>query len=245
MADTYELYYWHMIPGRGEFVRLVFEEAGVEYVDVARHAEEREGGGVAAVRRYMTGEAVGNPVYAPPILRVGDLVLSQTANICLFLARRFEMAPTEETRMFRANQVALTIMDVVKEAHDTHHPLGTSYYYEDQKKEAKKNADQFLRERLPRFFRHFESLLESADGPYLLGDCTYVDLMMFQLMEGLKYALPHGFEDKVSEAERLLELHDRVGTRPRIESYLNSDRRMPFNENGIFRRYPELDIDAT
>lgn len=244
MSETYELIYWHMIPGRGEFVRLLFEEAGVAFVDAARRAEEKDGTGVATVRRYVTGEAPGNPVYAPPILRVGNLVLSQTANIALFLARRFDMVGPEEGTWFRANQIALTIMDVVKEAHDTHHPLGASLYYDDQKEAAKKNADQFLHDRLPRFFKHFETTMDRSGGPYLMGEFSYVDLMMFQLMEGLKYAFPHGFEDKVSEAERLLELHDRVCTRPRLETYCGSERRMPFNEHGIFRHYPELDIDA-
>lgn len=244
MSDTYELYYWHMIPGRGEFVRLIFEEAGVEYVDVARREQRHNDGGVAAVRRYMTGEAAGNPVYAPPILKVGDLVLSQTANISLFLARRFEMVGSEEVDQLHANQVALTIHDMLKEAHDTHHPLGVSLYYEDQKEAANKNAAQFLEERLPRLVRHFQRTIEANGGPYLMGDFSYVDLSMFQLLEGLAYAFPHGFEDKASAAPRLLELRDRVRTRPRIEAYLNSDRRMDFNEHGIFRHYPELDIDA-
>lgn len=245
MSDPYELIYWHMIPGRAEFVRLLFEEAGEEYVDVARRAEEKDGTGAECVRRYVTGEAPGSAAtYAPPILRVGTLVLSQTANICLFLGRRFGMVGDEEEDWHTANQCAMTVMDVVREAHDTHHPLGSSLYYDDQKEAAKRNADQFLDARLPRFLAYFARTLENSDGPYLLGDFTYVDLMLFQLMEGLKYAFPHGFEDKVSQTGRLLELHDRVCTRPRIEAYRASDRRMDFNEHGIFRQYPALDIDA-
>jgi hypothetical protein len=39
----------------------------------------------------------------------------------------------------------------------------------------------------------------------------------------------------------LLALRERVRELPRIAAYLASGRRMPFNQDGIFRRYPELD----
>jgi glutathione S-transferase len=40
---------------------------------------------------------------------------------------------------------------------------------------------------------------------------------------------------------RAIALHDRVAARPRIAAYLGSKRRIPFNQHGIFRHYPELD----
>jgi glutathione S-transferase len=61
---AYELYYWPEIQGRGEFVRLALEEAGAEYVDVARHR-----GGVAAMQRLMDRAAAVHPPFAPPVLR--------------------------------------------------------------------------------------------------------------------------------------------------------------------------------
>ena len=36
----YELYYWPSIQGRGEFIRLTLEEAGADYVDVARKSDD-------------------------------------------------------------------------------------------------------------------------------------------------------------------------------------------------------------
>jgi glutathione S-transferase len=69
----YELYYWPGIQGRGEYVRLALEEAGADYLDVARGAH-----GTAAMMKMM--EAKTTPPFAPPFLKAGRLVIGQTAN---------------------------------------------------------------------------------------------------------------------------------------------------------------------
>ena len=245
MPDPYELYYWPNIPGRGEFVRLVLEEAAAPYRDVGR-LPAAQGGGVEAVAAFWTGEREGPPVVAPPVLKQGERVLSQTAAICHFLGRAHELAPQDELGQAQAQALALqlTIADLAVEAHDTHHPISAWLYYEDQKEAASERAPHFVGERLPRFLRYFERVLRHNGGETLVGEAiSHADLGLFQALEGLAYAFPRGFARASESTPGVLELRERVRTRPRIAAYLASDRRMPFNQEGMFRRYPELDAD--
>jgi glutathione S-transferase len=229
---TYELYYWPTIQGRGEFVRLALEEAGAPYMDVARTKD-----GVDAMMKWL--EAPGAS-YAPPFLKAGDLIIGQTTNILLFLGARHDLAPQDEAGRLRTNQLQLTIADVVSEAHDTHHPIGMGQYYEDQKPESKRRAKEFRAERIPKYFRYFERALEG--NRWLVGDrLTYADLSLFQLVEGLRYAFPRTMKKLEKDYPSIVDLHDRVQHRPNIAAYLKSERRIDFNEDGIFRHYPELE----
>jgi glutathione S-transferase len=240
-TTPYELYYWPNIPGRGEFVRLVLEEAGVPYVDVGRRPRN-EGGGVEAVVAYWAGKSPGHPVFAPPVLKHGELVLAQTAAICHFLGRRHGLAPRDEAGEAHALELQLTIADLVDEVHDTHHPLSAALYYEDQKPEAKRRAAHFVKERLPRYLGYFERVLERNGGGVLAGTAlSHADLSLFQVLEGLAYAFPRAFARASEATPGVLALRERVRARPRIADYLASERRMAFNQEGIFRRYPELD----
>ena len=231
----YELYYWPGIQGRGEYVRLALEEAGADYVDVARGAR-----GTAAMMRMM--EQGGTPPFAAPFLKAGKLVIGQTANILLYLGSRHGLAPKTEAGRLWVHQLQLTIADLVLEIHDTHHPLGPSLYYEDQKAPAKKRTAEFWKERVPKFLGYFENLVKANGGAYVTGRrASYVDLSLFQIVEGLRYAFPKRMKAFEGDIPRLVELHDRVAVRPNIKAYLASDRRIPFNEDGIFRHYRELD----
>jgi len=234
----YELYYWPSIQGRGEFVRLALEEAGADYAEVARLPR-----GVAALTRFLEGGSEARRPFAPPFLKAGKLVIAQTANILLWLAPRHTLAPKGEAARLWAHQLQLTIADWLVEAHDSHHPIGGAFYYEDQKPESKRRAAHFTAERLPKFLGYFERLLErEKKGGWLLGKAfTYVDLSLFQMVAGLRYAFPRTMEKLEPRYPRAVELHDRVAARPRIAAYLESKRRIPFNQHGIFRRYPELD----
>ena len=230
----YELYYWPSIQGRGEYVRLALEEAGSPYVDVAR---ER---GTASMMRMM--EQGTTPPFAPPFLKAGKLVIGQTANILFYLGPRHGLAPKAEAGRLWLHQLQLTVTDFVLEVHDTHHPLGPSLYYEDQKAEAKKRTKEFWDERVPKFLGYFERLKENSGGAYLTGRrLSYIDLSLFQIVEGLRYAFPKRMKAFEQEIPELCELHDRVAARPKIAAYLSSERRIAFNEDGIFRHYKELD----
>lgn len=241
MSEPYELYYWPNIPGRGEFVRLVLEEAGVPYVDVARQPR-KQGGGMEAVLAFYAGKHAGHPVFAPPVLKQGDLVLAQTAAICHFLGRRHGLAPRDEAGEAHALELQLTIADLVDEAHDTHHPISAALYYENQKPAAKQRAAHFAGERLPRFLDYFERVLRQGSGDVLVGtSVSHADLSLFQTLEGLAYAFPRALARASAAAPGVLALRERVRVRPRIAAYLASERRMPFNQEGIFRHYPELD----
>jgi glutathione S-transferase len=239
MTTPYQLYYWDGLQGRGEFVRLALEEAGIPYADVARQKK-----GMPALMASLDGDKVDHPAFAPPVLQAGELLIGQTANILLFLGARHGLAPRAEAGRLWANQLQLTIADIVAEAHDTHHPISTNLYYEDQKKEAKARARDFRETRIPKFLDYFEGVVQRnpGRGSYAIGSrLSYVDLSLFQLMEGLRYAFPNTMAKLEPSYPGLAALRDKVALRPNVAAYLQSKRRIPFNEDGIFRRYPELD----
>jgi len=235
----YELYYWPGIQGRGEFVRLALEEAGAPYVDVARQK-----GGMAKMERLLESERVKTPPFAPPFLKAGNLIIAQTANTLFYLGEKHGLAPKNESGRLFVLQLQLTLADVVAEAHDVHHPIASSLHYEDQKREAKRAAEQFVAERIPKFLGYFEGVLKRGgkSSSYLAGArVSYADLSLFQVVEGLRYAFPNAMRRAEKKLHRVIALHDRVAERPRIAAYLASERRIPFNKSGIFRHYPELD----
>lgn len=235
---AYQLFYWPGIQGRGEFVRLALEDAGAEYEDIGRTR------GAPALMEAMTRLAPAYQPFAPPFLVDGDLVIGQTANILYYLGPRLQLAPVEESGRLWLNQLQLTIADMVAEAHDTHHPVASGLYYEDQKPEAQRRAEDFTYRRMPKYLAYFEAVLEShaESGGFLTGAAvSYADLSLFQLVEGLSYAFPKAMAQLAPRIPRLMALRDAVAGRPRIAAYLASARRLPFNEDGIFRHYPELD----
>jgi len=247
MANTsrtrIELYYWPSIQGRGEFVRLALEEGGARYVDVARTKA-----GMRKMMRFLDDAPPGALPFAPPFVKVGRAVVSQTANVLAFLAPRLGLVPRDEALRAEASQIALTIADLVAEAHDVHHPIAGSLYYEDQKKEAKRRAASFVEERIPKYLGWLERILErnrKSRGRWLVGgDLTYADLSAFQVVAGLRYAFPNAMARLEPKLPCLVALHDAVAARPRIAAYLASERRLRFSEDGIFRHYPELDARA-
>jgi glutathione S-transferase len=233
----YELFYWPSIQGRGEFVRLALEDAGADYVDVARRK-----GGVAKMERLMQSPRLARPPWAPPYLRAGRLVIGQTALILQYLGARLGLVPKDEASRMWAHQLQLTIADFATEGHNIHHPVAVALYYEQQKREARRAAPFFTKERIPKYLDHFEAVLERNGGRGLVGrKASYVDLSMFQMMEWLHYAFPRAMERHAPRYPLLAALRERVAARPRLAQYLASKRRLPFNEGDLFRRYPELD----
>lgn len=240
----YQLHYWPTIQGRGEFVRLALEYAGAEYLDVARQ-DEAHGGGEEALLVATTDASLVHPSFAPPWLRDGDRIIGQTANILLYLGRRHDLAPKDEAGELWVHQLQLTIADFVVEIHDVHHPIGVDEYYEDQIEESKRRARGFREQRAPKFLGYFENIMErNPAGPdVLVGNrITYADLSLFQIVAGLRYAFPTLMKSIEREYPNATALHDRVAATPRIAAYLNSDRRIQFNEQGIFRHYAQLDV---
>jgi len=235
----YELYYWPSIQGRGEFVRLALEEAGADYVDVAR--EHGSGRGVKALMAMLEG---ARAPFAPPFLRDGDVVVSHVANILHYLGPKLGLAPADEAQGIFAHGLQLTITDFVAEAHDTHHPIAIDLYYEDQKTEAKARAAAFLAHRVPKYFGYFERVLTDnpAGAAHAVGSAlTTVDLSLFQIWAGMTYAFPRAFAGAAKRYPRVAALAAQVAARPNVARYLASERRIPFNESGVFRHYPELD----
>ena len=239
----YELYYWPTIQGRGEFIRLAFEEAGADYIDVARRSE-RSGMGMSAMLRFLDSEEIARAPFAPPFLKDGDTVIAQTANILLYLGPRLALVPDDEAGRLWVHQLQLTIADFLTEVHDTHHPIASGLYYREQKPEALRRAADFTAVRLPKYLDYFEAVLarNPESGEWLAGSAlTYVDLSMFQMIDGLRYAFPRTMKRLEPDYPLLVALHDRVAARKRIKAYLKSKRRVSFNNDDIFRCYKELD----
>jgi glutathione S-transferase len=239
---NYQLYYWPTIQGRGEFVRLALEEAGARYRDVAR--ESGRGAGMPALLALMTGRRLARPPFAPPFLEAGRLVIGQTANILQFLGPRHGLAPREEGGRLWVHQLQLTVTDFVAEIHDTHHPISGNLYFQEQRKEARRRSADFLKSRAPKFLGYFEDLMARTgrQARFLLGArLSYADLSVFQVIAGLGYAFPDASSKFARKYRRLFALHARVQERPRIAAYLASPRRIAFNNDGVFRHYPELD----
>lgn len=236
---TIELYYWPGLPGRGEFVRLALEEAGLAYRDVAR-----EPGGLDALTHGLSDRRLKRPSFAPPYLRDGDLVVGQTATILLYLGDKYGLAPADLQGRLWTQQIQATIGDLVAEAHNTHHPIASGAYYEEQKAEALRRAEDFRTTRMEKYLGWFEQILArnvSRHG-HLVGDAvSYADLSLFQAVEGLRYAFPKASRRVLAETPHVAALADHVAARARIKSYLHSKRRLPFNDSGIFRHYTELD----
>jgi glutathione S-transferase len=238
----YELYYQPSIQGRGEFVRLSMEEGGADYVDVARDPNF----GRPGIMKFLEDPSLDHPPFAPPFLKAGKLLISQTANILQFLAPRLGLVPKSEASRLWAHQLQLTVADWLYEAGQTHHPIANLLYYEEQAGEAKKRAAHFRANRIPKFLGYFERILQhnAKGGVFNFGKkVSYVDLSLFQMIEGLRYAFPRTMTALERQSPRLIALHDQVQARPRIAAYLSSPRRLPFNESGIFRHYPELEED--
>jgi glutathione S-transferase len=231
---TYDLWYWPEIPGRGEFVRLALEAGAIPYRDRAREDGEE------ALIRDMKARGT---TFAPPYLVAGPLCIAQTANILLFLGERHALGPQEEKDRLLAHQIQLTIADMVAEAHDVHHPVGVALYYEDQKAEAARRSEEFREKRMPKFLGYFERMLAAAEAATFGARWSYADLSLFQLVEGLIYAFPRRMGALAPTIPRILQLRDHVAALPELRDYFASDRRIAFNENGIFRHYPELDGD--
>ena len=239
---AYKLFYWADLQGRGEFVRLALEQGGADYADVARGRGAGQGG--AGLRTLMEDRAAVRPAFAVPVLQDGDVTVGQTAAILLYLAPRLGLTPESEADRLWAHQIQLTIADLVDEVHGTHHPVGTGLYYEEQRPEAARAAENFRRDRMPKYLRWFETILarNPAGREWLVGHrVSYVDLSAFQVVEGLRYAFPRAAAATLEQAPGVSALAGRVRGLPNIAAYLASKRRIPFNQDGIFRRYPELD----
>jgi glutathione S-transferase len=239
---SYELYYWPGIQGRGEYVRLALEYVGAPYVDVAL-VPEQKGGGVRALEKFLNGRGVARPPFAPPFLKSGRLLIGQTANILLYLGDRLKLAPRDEGGRLWTHQLQLTIADFIVEAHDVHHPIGGGLYYEEQKPESKRRSKEFLANRVPKFFRYFDRVLALNEaGPGMVGrTLTYADLSLAQVIGGVRYAFPKAMAKALAKHRRLRALEAFVFSRPRIERYVNSGRRLAFNDDDLYRHYPELD----
>jgi glutathione S-transferase len=232
---TYALWYWPNIPGRGEFVRLALEAAEVAYRDIAREQ------GAEALVRDLEARSGIRP-FAPPYLVDGAFAIAQVAHILAWLADRHDFGAGELERDLELITLQLTISDMVAEVHAVHHPISTALYYADQKDAALQAAAHFRTERMLKFLDYFEDALGANQGPFVLGrKWSHVDTSLFQLVEGLRYMFPQRMEAIGDDYPRLLACHEAVVALEGIAAYRASERCIPFNKDGIFRHYPELD----
>tara|TARA_A100001391_G_scaffold7621_5_gene4898 strand:+ start:10017 stop:10736 length:720 start_codon:yes stop_codon:yes gene_type:complete len=236
---SYQLFYWPSIPGRGEFVRLFMEAAELEYEDVAR-----TDGADALVEDLHArgGEEGGIRPFAPPYLVDDDVVIGQTALILLYLSDKEGLGSGDLATDLKLMQVQMDIADLVEEIHGSHHPIAPSLYYADQMDAAFEKAADLRATRIPKYLIHFDNALAANGGPFMLGDqWSHVDTSLFQLMEGLDYAFPNYMAQMQGTWANLEALQTAVPDIEGLAPYLASERRMEFNEDGLFRHYEELD----
>ena len=239
----YKLYYWPMIQGRGEVIRLSFEEAGVEYIDVARNNQGQEDNQNAIIDILQNNNLM-SPPFAPPFLIDGDIMIAQAAAILQYLAPKIGLIGESQEEQIFAHQIQLTVSDFLTEVHDTHHPIASELFYEDQIEESKRRSANFIKIRIPKYLNYFEKIISNnkSNSGWLIGNSlTYPDLSLFQIIEGLHYAFPKAFANIAGNYTNTITLRDAVAARPNIASYLKSNRRIEFNTMGVFRYYPELD----
>lgn len=136
-------------------------------------------------------------------------------------------------RRAQVNALTSTVLDLNNEAHDVHHPISVSSYYEDQQHEAKLRAEDFRSHRVPKFFKYFNLTMESnpSRSGYLLGSTlTIADLALFQVVDGLQFAFPK-YMDGLSKGEHykhVFALHDKVKHLEKVREYLSSNRRKEY-----------------
>lgn len=239
----FTLYYWAGLPGRGEFVRLALEFAGADYWDICRDPNNQEDP-FQSILRKLESPDVFPPVFAPPILEHNGKFIAQTANVLDYLANIFPIGGGDSESKRASLQVQLTIADFLTEIHNTHHPISASLYFEDQVEEAKKASKVFLNDRIWKWMKFWNSMVNSSKGDFLLGkEILYVDLSFFQVLGGLIYAFPLFMSGLEKEFPKLFRHFERISMNSKLKSYLESDRRLFYNRTGLFRHYPELDQD--
>ncbi|KAK4058824.1 hypothetical protein OIO90_000270 [Microbotryomycetes sp. JL221] len=249
----FEVVYHAGIPGRAEFVRLMFEATGVTYRDAPQED------GQDCIIPYVTGNFADhdkNPLpFAVPVLRHNDVVISQVPNIVLYLSSRLPPidldgestntaqtpAPLHDLSTFHWLEQLMTILDMNNEVHETHHPIDIRLYYEDQKAEAQKRAQAFREARIPKFLGNFENNIKKHTSGFLNEKVSPADLALFHMVEGILFAFPERINQVKSEFPHVFKLRDTIKSSRRIQAYINSGRRIPFNNYGIFRHYTELD----
>lgn len=223
-SETWKLYYWDMCPGRGEYVRIVFEEAGVQFL------EDRDN----ILEKVIKGGMEGFPAFAPPVITRGDFKLSQTPVICEYLGKHFNLYPASDTDVWHARQINLTIHDFQADGRNVFHAKQFTASYFGQEAETQGHIDWFRKERLPRWLLYFEKLLQANDNgrSFVIGDkLTYVDLGLLQVLRNAA----NQFSDEWIKMDIPLikAFKQRMEARPNLAAYFKSDRCQPFEGNSM------------
>jgi len=206
--------------GRAEYLRVLFEEAGVPYQDVT-----------AGLRAFFWQnlEAQPYPALAPPAIRKNNFILGQTAVCAKRLAMEFGFYPTDEDDAAHAEQIVTTVHEYIAEGRSAFHPVKNTMSYHDQKEEAKPYIAAFKADRLPRYMTNFERFLKAnrGGGGFFVGDSlSYVDLQVMVMLQVTRSQFPDAWE--ALDAKLLKDHLAQMEARPRIKAYLLSDRKQPF-----------------
>ncbi|XP_013395749.1 glutathione S-transferase [Lingula anatina] len=235
-SSEWVLYYWPLA-GRGEFVRLVFEEAGVPYKEIndvellSKNFKKID---------LPPSEDFSFPCFAPPVIKKGDFVLSQTPVICEYLGKKFGLYPDGgEEEEYHARQFNLTIHDFIADGRLAFHGRNHTESYYTQKEETQTYIDFFVKNRLPKWLRNLEHLLNANYGKhggkgYAIGTkMTYVDLALLHVLRATESQFPAPWEELKGSFPLCREFKERMSQRPNLAAYFKSDRCRPFEGNSM------------
>ena len=177
---------WDGVPGRAECIRLLFEYTGTPYEELKDNSTLM----TRIVDPEIVGipPNLWPPVLELPngkwLGQTGVIMNYLSPKLGLAGYAKDDTDLDEDEKVFlsaKTSQLVFTALDLLVEvsavdsrrpvhglcimscsqAHNVHHPVSTNLYYEDQKAEALRAAEQFRASRLPKYMQHFQSVLET------------------------------------------------------------------------------------
>jgi glutathione S-transferase len=244
-----EAYEWTVVyhpcnfKGRGEFLRLMLEDAKISYKDTGTDLYGPSGmmdafrGSVDAV----TADEKSQPfplLYPPAILHrpVGgdgcqQIMVNQVGACMIYLGDELGYAPTTHAEKARANCVLLNSLDYISEGRSSFHPVDNKKSYKDQKDEGDRKSKLFSQDRMLVYLHYFNKIVKKngkSQSPIAGGsNITYADFALFQVVDATAFQFNSEFYANAWDSARVPELKEHyvwMKARPNLQAYFASDR---------------------
>src|SRR4051812_48899617 len=191
------------VRGRAEPARLMLEDNGVEYEN--RFVSLEEWPKIKADFKF--GQL---PVYSD-----GDYCIEESFAIYNYLARKLNLLPKTEKDLIRHDQINSLVLTSALE-------LGLLFW--DPQFESKRA--EMREQKVPMRLRNLEKFHAERPGPYWLGEkIHYADYGVWCYLDTVRLFA----DDVLQNYPRLSHSKKTMENRPKINSYLRSDRRPKFH----------------